>query len=134
MRLTYVDSGVLIAAVRGTVEAASRALSVLADPERVFVSSVFVRLEVLPKAVYNRRIAECAFYEEHFKAVTKWSAPSEVVVALAHEEAVRHGLSAMDALHIAAASNAGAEELITVEKMGRPMHRTGLVTVRSIQP
>lgn len=129
MRLTYVDSGVLIAAVRGTVEAASRALSVLADPERVFV-----RLEVLPKAVYNRRIAECAFYEEHFKAVTKWSAPSEVVVALAHEEAVRHGLSAMDALHIAAASNAGAEELITVEKMGRPMHRTGLVTVRSIQP
>ena len=48
MKLTFVDAGVLIAAVRGTEEIAKRALQVLDDPELNFASSVFVRLEVLP--------------------------------------------------------------------------------------
>lgn len=134
MRLTYVDSGVLIAAVRGSAEVAKRALSVLADPERAFASSAFARLELLPKALYHRRLAEAEFYEEHFRAVTKWATPIDAVVALAHEEAIRHGISAMDALHIAAASITGAEELITIERMEKPIHRTALVAVRSIHP
>jgi predicted nucleic acid-binding protein len=49
MTRTYLDSGVLIAAARGNDEAATLAFALLADTSRVFVSSVFVRLEILPK-------------------------------------------------------------------------------------
>lgn len=61
------DSGVLIAAARGTDEAARRAMAVLDDPERSFASSAFVRLEVLPKALRHRREAEARFYETFFQ-------------------------------------------------------------------
>lgn len=60
---TYIDAGVLIAAVRGRDDVATRAMQVLDDPDREFVSSPFLRLEVLPKAVYGKRQAEVEFYE-----------------------------------------------------------------------
>ena len=62
-RLIYVDSGVLLAAARGVDEIAQEAFAVLDDPDAQFASSIFVKLEVLPKAQYNRRIAEAQFYE-----------------------------------------------------------------------
>jgi hypothetical protein len=45
---TFVGSGVLVGAARGTEEVARRAMAVLDDPERTFASSALVRLEVLP--------------------------------------------------------------------------------------
>ncbi len=66
MKLTFIDSGVLIAAVRRTDEVARRAMEVLDDPDRAFASSVFVRLEVLPKALYNNSRVEAEFYEAFF--------------------------------------------------------------------
>ena len=39
MKLTFVDSGVLIAAGRGTQEVSDVAMSILNDPEREFASS-----------------------------------------------------------------------------------------------
>lgn len=50
MIITYVDSGVLIAFARGDQSAARRYLAVLEDPTRSFVTGVFLRLEVVPKA------------------------------------------------------------------------------------
>ena len=58
MRRTFVDAGVLIAAARATGALGVRALAVFDAADRLFVSSAFVRLEVLPKAVYFRRAAE----------------------------------------------------------------------------
>lgn len=52
---TYVDAGVLIAAARGKDDVAVKAIQILDDPDREFVSSPFLRLEVLPKAVYGKR-------------------------------------------------------------------------------
>ncbi len=44
--------------------------------------------------------------------------------------ACKYGLSAMDALHIAAAISVGAEEFIITEKPTKPMYRvTGLKVV-----
>jgi hypothetical protein len=54
-KLTFVDSGVLIAAARGADEVARRAMTVLDDPDRTFASSALVRLEVLPKALRHDR-------------------------------------------------------------------------------
>jgi hypothetical protein len=45
MTRTYLDSGVLIEAVRLQAAMPEPLAEVLADPERVFVSSVFVRLD-----------------------------------------------------------------------------------------
>jgi hypothetical protein len=48
------------------------------------------------------------------------------------EEAWRHDLTAMDALHVAAAKAVGAIELVTTEKPTKPMFRCEGVSVRSI--
>jgi len=49
MRRSFIDAGVLIAAARGTDEVAIRAIEILDDIDREFVSSSFVKLEVLPQ-------------------------------------------------------------------------------------
>jgi predicted nucleic acid-binding protein len=53
VRRTFVDAGVLIAAARGGTEQSRRAMAVLDDPEREFVASPFLRLEVLPQALFT---------------------------------------------------------------------------------
>jgi predicted nucleic acid-binding protein len=134
MTLVYVDAGVLIAAARGGDEEAQRAFEILGDPELTFASSVYVQLEVLPKPVYFRLTAESEFYEAFFSQVSVWSPATEALTGRALEEATQAGLSAMDALHVAAASSAGVTELITTEGRGKPIHRSALVRTRSIRP
>ena len=132
MTLTFVDAGVLIAAARGSGGIHRRALNVLADPQRSFASSNFLWLEVFPKAIFHRRLDEVDFYEEYFESVSRWPDDPAPVVTRAREEASRHGLSAMDAIHVATATLLGAEELVTTEKPGRPMHRTTAIAIRTL--
>jgi hypothetical protein len=66
---TFLDGGVLIAAIRGLPVPTERALGVINDPERVFLASDFVRLEVLPKALYFRQQDEVDFCEAYFAKV-----------------------------------------------------------------
>ena len=70
-RTLFIDSGVLIVAARGEGAIAERALAILEVPEREFASSIFLKLEVLPKAIYNNRTSEVRFYEEYFDAVSR---------------------------------------------------------------
>lgn len=133
MTRTFLDAGVLIAAVRGQPHVAARALAILDDPAREFVSSEFVKLEVLPKARYYQKTAEVEFYEAFFALVSHWAGPLADIVTAAQAEAARAGLSAIDALHVAAAVAAGADELVTTEKPARPLHRTRAIKVISIQ-
>ncbi|AMW26898.1 hypothetical protein [Arthrospira platensis] len=67
---TFIDAGVLIYAARGQNEIAELALQVLEDDRREFASNIFVKLEVLPKAIYNQQSSEIKFYETFFQAVT----------------------------------------------------------------
>jgi hypothetical protein len=46
---TFLDAGVLIAAYRGERQLRENALRLLADGDRLFVASVFLELELLPK-------------------------------------------------------------------------------------
>jgi predicted nucleic acid-binding protein len=129
MKRTYVDSGVLIDAARGKAPHAMDAIRILDDPEREFVSSAFVKLEVRPKAVHNKQHAEIKFYDEFFRDVVAWADSYPSIVADAEDEAETCGLQAMDALHVAAAASVAAEELVTTEKRTRPLHRARRVTV-----
>lgn len=131
-KLTYVDSGVLIAASHGAGEVAQRARDILDDPERDFASSEFVKLEVLPKAVYHGNRNEIEFYESFFERVLRWAGPLDRIVASALDEAKGVGLSAMDALHVASAAATGASDLVTTEKAGKPIHRVRSVSVSTI--
>lgn len=133
MKRTFIDAGVLIAAARGEDSIAAKAIDILDDPEREFASSEFVKLEVLPKAIYYRRQAEVEFYETFFQAVSHWANPLEAIVQKAYQEACLSGLAAVDALHVAAAVLVGATELVTIEKPEKPIHRTAAMKVVSLQ-
>jgi len=131
---TYLDAGVLIIAARGVGDASDRALTILEERDREFVSSLFLKLEVLPKAIYNQQSDEVAFYEDFFTAVTDWVSEEDVISQQACQIACRYGLAAMDALHVASALALGADELITTEKPSKPMHRVPLLRIVSIHP
>jgi predicted nucleic acid-binding protein len=130
--VTFVDAGVLIAAARGIDEVAAPALDILDDPNRLFVSSVFVRLEVLPKAVFHRNKEEAEFYRTFFRKVARWAKPGEPLLQSAYRYAVRWGLSAVDALHVAAARSLHAAELVTTERSASPLCRSRVVRVLTI--
>ncbi len=134
MKLTFVDAGVLIAAARGGSEQAARAMEILDDPEREFAARLFLRLEVLPQATFNKRQAELAFYEAFFSAVSKWATDLQAITDAALREASTYGVEAIDALHVAAAAALGATELVTVEKPSRSIHRARSVKVVTIHP
>lgn len=126
MTTTYLDSGVLIAAVRGRQPAAIRALTLLEDGERTFVASAFLRLELLPKAVFHRNRAEVAFYLDFFARVARWARFTDDLSTGAEVVESAHGLNALDALHIAAATALAVEEFVTTEGAHKPIHRVNI--------
>ena len=133
LKRTFLDSGVLISAARGTDNTAIQALQILDDSDRAFVSSIFVKLEVLPKAIYNGFHEEAVFYQSYFENdVDLWVSFSDELAETAQELAGIFGLSALDALHVAAAISARVDEFITTEKPGKPMYRVKGIQVRSI--
>jgi predicted nucleic acid-binding protein len=132
MKITYIDSGVLLSATDGVGRIAEKALEILGDSQREFASSEFVKLEVSPKAVYNKQTEEAQFYEEFFSDVTYWASDLTYIVQEAYQIAVQYGLAAMDALHIAAALSVDAEEFVTTEKKTKPMFRVSSIKVISI--
>jgi predicted nucleic acid-binding protein len=132
--LTFVDSGVLIAAFRAEGEIVHQAMAVLIDNGRTFSSSAFVRLEVMPKARYYNRQREIEFYQTFFDSVTVWVDDVAGIVNAAIHEAETHGLAGMDAPHVAAASLAGAEELVTSERSDKPIFRATGIMVTTIRP
>lgn len=134
MNLTFIDSGVLIYAARGEGEISAVALRILTDSNRKFASSIFVKLEVLPKAIYHQQTEEVEFYQEFFQGVSYWAADIDKIIKSAEEEASKSGLGAMDALHIAAAISLGATEFVTTERPEKSIHRTQSIKVTSIYP
>jgi len=122
----------VVTAARGVGEDSEKALEILADSSREFASSEFIKMEVMPKAIYNRKTAEAEFYESFFSAVTYWANDIEKVIQDAYNIACQYGLAAMDALHVAAALSVGAEEFVTTEKKTKPMFRVSSIKVISI--
>ncbi len=132
MTITFIDSGVLVAASRGINDLSDKAISILASADREFASSAFIKLEVLPKATYYKQTDEVEFYQTFFDAVTYWANDTEQVIQNGYDIGCKYGLAAMDALHIAAAILVGAEEFITTEKPTKPMYRVTDIKVVSL--
>lgn len=111
---------------------AARALSIMADDSREFVTAQSVRLELLPKPRHERRTMEVRFYESHFSEAVAFEPLSEALGRLAEDQASKYGLSGADALHIAAAIRLGAGEFYTAEKPEKPLFRVKDVKVISL--
>jgi PIN domain len=132
--LTYIDTGVLIWAARGAGVSSELALSFLNDPLREYVTSDYLLLELLPHCEYCGRTEESEFYRAFFDSATHRMPSSDALIEYALQEACKTGITGMDALHVACAALAGATEFITTEKSTKPMHRTTLLRVISINP
>lgn len=125
---TFLDSGVLLAAARSLGRDRERALKILEDPERTFLTSPFVHLELVPKAIFHKKRLEKAFYDEYFNAA-EWFRNLDEIEAAAQREAARSGLAAMDALHLVAAYLSRADEFVTTGRPGKPIYRSSLVRI-----
>ncbi len=130
---TYIDSGVLITASKGG-PFSGIALSFLNDPLREYVTSDYVRIELLPKCIYHGNKEEQEFYEEFFKHTSIHVPNSDDLLAFAIEEGTKTGISGIDALHVACAVVGSAVELITSERSTKPIHRANGIKVISINP
>jgi predicted nucleic acid-binding protein len=130
---TYLDSGVLLAAFAAKDTIGLRALEILDDADRTFISSDAVRLEVMPKAIYEKRQDEIDFYEAIFSQTEelKWRIDT---LCHAYDLAQKHGIAAMDAIHVAIALDADVDEFITAEKPTKPMFRVADLNVNTIRP
>jgi predicted nucleic acid-binding protein len=125
---TFLDSGVLITAYNARRDIELAAADLLDDPNRTFLSSPFVRHEVCPKALFNKRRLEYRFYREYFRRAAMFN-DVRLILERAGREAARSGINAMDSLHVAAAYLLGADEFITTERPGKSIYRTSLVKV-----
>ena len=129
--VTYVDACLLIVAFRDEHHLNEQARNVLKDKRRSFLVSDALWLELLPKAVYNKRVREAEFYERFFARAQRLPT-TEAVIQRACMLAARYGLAAMDAVHIAHAVEAGADEFISAESLTKPMFRVLDVPMLSI--
>lgn len=129
---THVDANLLIAAWQGKGELGLKALTILDDPARNIVVSRAVWLEVMPKPVYHKQNLKTEFYQQIFDAaeVLGWSTQA---LNMAESLARRHGIAAMDAIHLALAIKGEVDELVTAEKAQKPMFRVEDISDLSIR-
>ena len=130
--LTYVDACLLITAFRYDDARGEAANIVLNDERRVFITSDALWLELMPKAVYNKYTDEAAFYADFFGRAERRLSWSIAVLQSAQQLALKYGLAAMDAIHIAHAIDAGADEFISAEGITKPIYRVREVPMTSI--
>ena len=129
---TYIDANLLIAAWHGKDDAGFKALEILDDPERLLVVSDALWLEVMPKPLYFKHEGEIEFFRDIFGRAEHfpWQLP---VLEQAQTLAQRHGLAAMDAIHVATAIRAGVDEFVSGEKADKPMFRVTEIPMRSLR-
>ncbi len=102
------------------------------DETREFLTSDTVKLELLPKPVFEKRRAEVEFYNVHFNVAEATEPFSAMLGEAALELGKKYGLAAGDALNLASAIRQGADEFITSELPGKPMFRVKELKVISL--
>jgi len=108
------------------------ARSIIADERREFLTCENVRLELLPKPIFEKRRSEAEFYNDYFDSAKVVEPFSRELGDAALVLAKKHGLAAGDALNLASAIRHGADEFITSELPGKPMFRVAGIKVISL--
>ncbi len=122
-KLTFLDACVLIAAFNLNHKSFKEAYDILNDPDREFVITDFLKLELLPNPTLNNRVDEVNFYKDFFNNAVQALEFTPAKTSEALELACKYGLTAVDALHLQTAIDAKVCEFITVEKTTKPFFR-----------
>lgn len=101
----------------------------LLSPRYEIVTSRLVELETLPQATYHRREAEVEFYRAILSNASGRVELDGALVDRAFHLGCEHGVTGIDALHIAAAERARVDRFVSTEKTTKPLYR-----VRSVNP
>jgi len=129
---TYIDADVIINALR--VDDEKRyliAFKILEDKNRLLLVSDYLRLETLPKPVYNRQDIQVAFINKIFEH-SELIRSNDFIIEKALDLAGRYGLNGMDALHIASAISGGADEMVSFERPNKPFYRLPVSELRLV--
>ena len=129
---TVIDSCVLRAALEGEGEENRKALEALDDPNREFMAVDFVALETIPTPVFNKYTDQASFYQSFFDNAPIHVNVTSDITKLALRLASEHNIGPMDSLIVSSAIIGGADELITMEKSTKPMHKVKEVKVISL--
>lgn len=108
-----------------------RAMEILDDPNRELLISNYLRLEVLPKPMFHKRLDEVSFMQAVLDNATDVSTSPELTT-LAVELASEYDMSPLDALHVSSAVKGSANELITMEKDTKPICKVRQIKVVSL--
>lgn len=113
---TYLDTGVLIAASGGNQKLFQAAFAVIDDPDREFVITDFLKLELLPKPTYFKKIDEVDFLNDFFSIAVETLETTPEKTAASLVLACKYGLSAIDAIHLQTVVESNIFEFVTTEK------------------
>lgn len=130
--LTFLDAGVLLAAARTTSVHRIKALTLLADSRRKFITTDFVKLETTLKCDFHGYQQQLDFYEAFFESADVYLPDVAPIVKNAFQLGKQFGLNAMDALHISAAILAQADEFVTTERPNSPFQNVKGIKILSI--
>lgn len=120
---TFLDTGVLMAAFMAEKTEHEAALKIIQDDSREFVSSDLIKLELLPKAIYQNHVIEIEFYNLFFDNSEVIAVDTKSIRNGAYKLASKYGLAACDALHADTAITSSVDEFITTEKPTKPFFR-----------
>lgn len=107
------------------------ALAVLENPDYDFWYSPLLKLELLLQPTREGRSLELAFYNEYFRSAECYGDLNRIF-EIGAPDAMRHGITVLDALHVSAANLSKCRLLITTEGPTKPIFRTKLVEIASI--
>lgn len=127
----FLDASVLINAFQGQQQLRECALAILSEPLFEFWYSPLLKMEVTLQPTYQRHNLALAFYNTYFSRSQCYGDLNRMF-EVGSQQATKHGIAVVDALHIAAAHLAKCPYLVTAEKSTKPMFRTKLLKVVSI--
>ncbi len=129
---TYLDTNVLIAAALGNQNPSKAALTILSDNNRVFVCSIFSRMETLPFPMRNGNTLERDFYLAFYGDVQEWVRDIELIINKAINLSGSINIDILDACHLVSAISLRADEFITAEKLNTPFVKFTGIKVTTI--
>lgn len=129
---TYLDTNVLIGAAVGKLATSQRAINILSDKNRVFVSSLFSKMETLPVPMRRGDRYEENFYLTFYLGVIEWATDLENIINSAITLSGNTNIDILDACHLVAANSLRADEFITAEKPSSPIVKYTGIKVSTI--
>lgn len=130
---TFIDSDVLIYAFRGEAELCRKAMEILDDPEREFIVSDYLKLEILPKPIFHQFHEEVEFMQTFLDSASFHVSATSSITDKAIALACRYNLSPLDALHAGTAIESNADVLVTGEKPENPLCQVQEIKVISLR-